>query len=331
MGATVRRSRRVSRACIAASLLATLVFACAPLPPGLLAQRQRAALARGDHAEAVRLGRIRVDSRPEDVGARYDFACALARAGDEPAALDALEQAIARGYDDAGWMLHDDDLATLRGRPRFTALVTEATRIAREGIAVPGAKTLVRDDVAMPVRLRLPATERPKLALWLHPHGARLNPDIERLAPVLFEHGYALAVPMHPPLDGWTDRDLYTLLEQTLPRLADVVDVEHPLLIGLSAGGQAALVAWTVAPERFSGVLAMAPPAELFGHALPERGAPVLLLIGEHDPAVGAWRNAQPTWQSGARRVTFVEVPGKAHEFLLDDARLRDALGRLGL
>lgn len=306
-----------------------MLLGCAPLPTAVLAQRQRAALARGDHAEAIRLGRIRVETRPEDVGARYDLACAFAKAGDDAAALDALEQAVALGYDDAGWMLRDEDLGSLRDRPRFAALVTEATRVAREGIDVPGAKTLVREDLPMPVRLRLPTDGRPRLAVWLHPHGARLNPEIERLSPVLLARGFALAVPMRPPLDGWRDQDLYALLDQTLPRLADVVDVEHPLLIGLSAGGQAALVAWTVSPERFSGVLAMAPPAELFGHSLPERGAPVVIMVGEKDPALSAWREAQPAWQRGERRVTFIEVPGKAHEFLIDEAWLRGALERL--
>lgn len=53
----------------------------------------------------------------------YNAACALARAGKKAEALDALEKALAEGYDDARHIERDDDLESLHGEKRFTELV----------------------------------------------------------------------------------------------------------------------------------------------------------------------------------------------------------------
>ena len=50
----------------------------------------------------------------------YNLACALARQGKERAALDELETAILLGFDDPSNLAKDDDLDSLRGRPRFS-------------------------------------------------------------------------------------------------------------------------------------------------------------------------------------------------------------------
>lgn len=302
------------------------LVSCAHPSRGELFDRQHAALKRGDVLEAVRLGRARVALSPTDIGARYDLACALARAADAPAALVALKEAVALGYDDAGWIERDEDLASLRGRPELAALVAEAARIGRDGIDVPQVRTIVRDDVPMPVRLRLPREGRARLAVWLHPRGARLNADVERLAPVFLSFGWALAVPTRPRLAGWNDEDLRALLDQTVPALADAVDVEHPLLIGLSAGAQAALVAWTVAPTRYSAVIAGAVSTDTLGHALPAGGAPVVIVNGADDPALASWRAELASWQREGRRVSLRVVPNRGHEMLFDEATLREAL-----
>lgn len=64
---------------------------------------------------------------PENPTAHYNLACSLALVGHTVEALDALEGAIARGYDDAPHMLADRDLESLRGETRFQEL---AARLA---------------------------------------------------------------------------------------------------------------------------------------------------------------------------------------------------------
>jgi serine/threonine protein kinase len=53
----------------------------------------------------------------------YDFACAAAVAGHRDEALRYLREAIDRGYGNAEEIASDDDLRSLRGDPRFAALI----------------------------------------------------------------------------------------------------------------------------------------------------------------------------------------------------------------
>lgn len=55
--------------------------------------------------------------------ALYNLACARALLGQTAPALDALERAVEAGFRDAGTLAGDQDLASLRGDPRFQALV----------------------------------------------------------------------------------------------------------------------------------------------------------------------------------------------------------------
>jgi hypothetical protein len=187
-------------------LLFLLVTACAPLPQGVLAARQRMALQRHDWFEAVQLGRARVAGSAFDIGARYDLACALARAGDDAAALQTLAEAIALGYDDASWLERDEDLQSLRGRAELSALRAEARRVAREGISVPGTRVLVRDTLSTPIRLRLPEAPpagrpaRPPVAL---PSAAQASPVV-----LFFGSEDPALTAWRAALPGWRARGL---------------------------------------------------------------------------------------------------------------------------
>lgn len=77
----------------------------------------------GRHERALAVDREIVRRMPEDETAHYNLACSLALTGATALALDALERAVALGYADVDQMEADDDLASLRGLPRFIALV----------------------------------------------------------------------------------------------------------------------------------------------------------------------------------------------------------------
>ncbi len=296
--------------------------------PQELRERQYAAFQRGDVLEAVRLGRARVQQQPERAAVHYDLACALARAGDADAAVVSLRFAITFGFDAPGFLTRDEDLASLRTRPEFAELQRLATEVERQGVPLAGVRTALRLELPTPLRLRLPLEGRPKrLALWLHPFGARLNADVERLAPVLLAHGYALAVPVQLHGPGWSELELRALLDDSVPALADLVDVERPLLIGLSAGSHAALAAWAREPSRFLAVIAGACAPEVHGAVLPAGGAPVFVVNGASDPATTSWRAALSTWQREGRHVSLEVKLGVGHEFLFDETTLRRVLG----
>jgi adenylate cyclase len=60
---------------------------------------------------------------PLDAGVRYNVACLYALEGATERALSALEEASRAGYANPDWIARDPDLASLRGEPRFEALL----------------------------------------------------------------------------------------------------------------------------------------------------------------------------------------------------------------
>jgi len=60
---------------------------------------------------------------PEDSGVLYNVACAYALQGETEQAIGVLEKAIQNGFGHKEWLEHDSDLTSLRGEPRFQALI----------------------------------------------------------------------------------------------------------------------------------------------------------------------------------------------------------------
>lgn len=87
----------------------------------------------GSARKAVASLEIAALVHPEDLTLHYNLGCVRALAGDDDAALDALEQAALLGYDDAGWMAADADLASLRENPRFLALLARLREQGPDG------------------------------------------------------------------------------------------------------------------------------------------------------------------------------------------------------
>ncbi|HMA30831.1 MAG TPA: protein kinase [Casimicrobiaceae bacterium] len=80
------------------------------------------ALGRRDQAEAWVGRALAID--PEDPLILYNVGCVYARLGRTEQALDCLEQTVAHGgTGHRGWMRNDGDLASLRGNPRFEAMI----------------------------------------------------------------------------------------------------------------------------------------------------------------------------------------------------------------
>lgn len=88
-----------------------------------LALKAEQALRAKDHAAARDALKALVERRPLLVVAWYNLACCHGVLGDAAAALDALAEAVDKGWSDAAATLADADLALLRGKPEFEALL----------------------------------------------------------------------------------------------------------------------------------------------------------------------------------------------------------------
>ncbi len=60
---------------------------------------------------------------PDDPMVLYNVACSYANMGKVPECLDALEQAVSKGWGDRAWIEHDSDLDSIRAEPRYLALI----------------------------------------------------------------------------------------------------------------------------------------------------------------------------------------------------------------
>ena len=60
---------------------------------------------------------------PEDSGVLYNVACAYALQGQTEQAIGVLEKAIQNGFGHKQWLENDSDLDSLRGHPRFQAVL----------------------------------------------------------------------------------------------------------------------------------------------------------------------------------------------------------------
>jgi TolB-like protein/Flp pilus assembly protein TadD/tRNA A-37 threonylcarbamoyl transferase component Bud32 len=82
------------------------------------------ALGRREQAEAWVGRALAID--PEDPLILYNVGCVYARLGKAEQALDCLERTVAHGgTGHRGWMRNDGDLASLRGNPRFEAMIRD--------------------------------------------------------------------------------------------------------------------------------------------------------------------------------------------------------------
>jgi serine/threonine protein kinase/Flp pilus assembly protein TadD len=64
-----------------------------------------------------------LDVDPGDPGVAYNVACVYAVAQRHDEAIDTLAQAVEQGFGNVDWVSHDPDWASLKGHPRFEALL----------------------------------------------------------------------------------------------------------------------------------------------------------------------------------------------------------------
>jgi len=78
----------------------------------------------GRKDEALEEGAKALEINPDDARMLYNGGCLYSRLGEVQRAVEMLQQAVARGFSDLGWMKHDADLTALRDNADFIALTT---------------------------------------------------------------------------------------------------------------------------------------------------------------------------------------------------------------
>jgi adenylate cyclase len=77
----------------------------------------------GQREQAMERARRASTIDPEDTAVLYNVGCVYALAGSADEALDHLDRAIQNGFGQREWVENDSDWDSLRGEPRFQALL----------------------------------------------------------------------------------------------------------------------------------------------------------------------------------------------------------------
>ena len=77
----------------------------------------------GQRDKALAWAEMVLESEEEEGNVLYNIACVFALLGEDARAIGLLERAVELGWRDRSWMETDSDLASLRGTPRFEALL----------------------------------------------------------------------------------------------------------------------------------------------------------------------------------------------------------------
>jgi adenylate cyclase len=80
--------------------------------------------AMGEKAKAIEWANLALRSSADEPMVFYNAACTFAVLDEHDRAVDLLERAVQLGWGDRAWMANDSDLASLRDKPRFQALLT---------------------------------------------------------------------------------------------------------------------------------------------------------------------------------------------------------------
>jgi adenylate cyclase len=78
----------------------------------------------GEKAKAIEWANLALRSSEDEPMVFYNAACTFAVLEEHERAIDLLERAVQLGWGDRAWMANDSDLASLRNKPRFQALLT---------------------------------------------------------------------------------------------------------------------------------------------------------------------------------------------------------------
>lgn len=78
----------------------------------------------GRYTDGLRVDRRIVRHCPENPIAHYNLACSLALRNRKKDAVEALREAVERGYEDADWIRNDEDLQSLHDYKPFQHLIS---------------------------------------------------------------------------------------------------------------------------------------------------------------------------------------------------------------
>jgi len=282
-----------------------------------------------------------VELFPQIANPRISMASLQAKLGKKDDAWASLDKAAELGFALPDTLAQENNIASLNEGKRFTELIERiranqikaAPGIYEKGAEIKGIKTVEafpEGGLRYRIRMSESATEEKpnRLIVWLHPSGGSMNDTVEAMAPMFAKHNFALMVLTQKQFAAWTPQEISALMNQTYNNAINRnpgIARNLPVLMGYSAGGNAALLLWSQNPTKFAGmILSAAVPLDVgmrkeLPTPSPEKAkdCPFFVLIGEKDGGTpAAWKDIETRWSKAGVPLTLKVVLGAGHTWL---------------
>ncbi len=322
----VSRARPVvaGATCIGCLIFATAALWSSQPDSEALQNGFREAYRAADWDLATELGEALERAQPGQWRTRYTIACAHARAGRLDHAFSWLARAVESGFYRRRLIREDDDLASVRGDPRFASVV-RAVDLNWEHYQT-WLEARCEENPPLVVEPRDHDPHRPAgVLVALHGHGGRPDGYPEEWRRVTRKAGLLLVCPASQHAFGagfsWAGTEEAELVvDLALQRLArsHVLDHDRIVLTGFSQGGWIAFALGAGAPARFTGVIPMACGFEAGTDQPPvagERAPPFYFMVGSHDRAMDGTREAAAAFDAAGYRTELRVYRSTGHTF----------------
>ena len=275
-----------------------------------------------DWPEAVKLGERLVELAPKNHLHPYNLACAHARGGAVDEALTWLERAAAEGFSNPEGVLRDEDLLSVRDRPRFAVVVEQIQANYDRARAL--FREIAKGSEAVILAPSEEGNEPLPVLLLLHGYGDKTESFThffegfaEREGVLLVGVRSVVQVPMQgfewaTPVD--TKVQIRSALAQAAARHA--LDRDRIYLLGFSQGGRMALEAALERQAPYRGVIAVgARLRKGLENELPAEAPPLFLMVGGDDGSAASNRQGAKALKNAGHRVELRIYPGVGHSF----------------
>lgn len=256
----------------------------------------------------------------------YNLACVYCLKGDAASGKKFLAKAVDAGFSEVTTIEKDEDFASIRSDPAFTAAVARVKDNAKKTSGDFKAKAEKSEPLII-VPEGIDAGKPAPLIIALHPFGGTAEYIVERWKDVAKKFGAIIVAPRAVQPEGtgfqWGSPDQAEIIIAKAIEIAKSkhkIDSERVVLTGFSQGGYMTYIFGLKHAAMFRGLIPVAGRWDSDDSLIPKDVAKdklprVFIMVGDKDRTLEGNRAAAKALESAGFRVKPNEYQGVGHDF----------------